>query len=169
MCMYIPWASNLDRVWWEVYTQTYMVIVAINVFFLPWLRSLGWSSCSSDFNIIQFTTWNILASFSLHLPSLILFLFLLFRAHFPWIAPNNPQISTRSPLRCAMPSNLRVKAVACGGEHTLVLTEHGHVFGCGDNSCGQLALGAIGQRGWGHLGGHIQGWVFDAWNMLKVC
>ena len=36
----------------------------------------------------------------------------------------------------------KVKSVACGGDHTLVLLDSGEVWACGDNSSGQLALGA---------------------------
>jgi alpha-tubulin suppressor-like RCC1 family protein len=35
----------------------------------------------------------------------------------------------------------RIKEVACGAAHTLILTTHGVVMACGDNSRGQLGLG----------------------------
>ncbi|CAK9118752.1 unnamed protein product [Durusdinium trenchii] len=35
----------------------------------------------------------------------------------------------------------KVKSVACGGDHTLVLMDNREVWACGDNSAGQLALG----------------------------
>ena len=41
-----------------------------------------------------------------------------------------------------MPENRAVRAVSCGGDHTLVLFESGDVWACGDNSSGQLGLGA---------------------------
>ena len=37
--------------------------------------------------------------------------------------------------------NKKVTQVACGYVHTLALTEEGHVYGCGNNSRGQLGTG----------------------------
>ena len=34
-----------------------------------------------------------------------------------------------------------IKSVYCGGYHTLILKNDGTLWGCGDNSCGQLGLG----------------------------
>ena len=39
------------------------------------------------------------------------------------------------------PGQARVKQVACGGEHTLVLMDTGEVLSCGSNTAGQLGLG----------------------------
>jgi len=43
--------------------------------------------------------------------------------------------------KVAVPSGARIMQAACGGRHTIVLTANGELLACGDNSCGQLALG----------------------------
>jgi alpha-tubulin suppressor-like RCC1 family protein len=40
----------------------------------------------------------------------------------------------------------KIRLVVAGRHHSLLLTETGELFGCGDNSCGQLGLGDLGSR-----------------------
>ena len=42
--------------------------------------------------------------------------------------------------------NITTKQVVCGDSHTLIITEVGKVFACGNNSNGQLGLGDINNR-----------------------
>ncbi|PRP85799.1 putative E3 ubiquitin-protein ligase HERC2-like [Planoprotostelium fungivorum] len=49
----------------------------------------------------------------------------------------------RSTVLCLVPMDKKIKRVACGLRHTLVITEEGRVFGTGDNKCGQLGLSNI--------------------------
>ena len=42
---------------------------------------------------------------------------------------------------------IRICGVACGDQHTLMLTQDGHVYGCGSNGFGQLGIGARRRNG----------------------
>ncbi len=38
---------------------------------------------------------------------------------------------------------VRIVSVACGGNHTLAITEHGALWSCGRNRRGQLGIGTV--------------------------
>ncbi|KAA0167327.1 hypothetical protein FNF28_02859 [Cafeteria roenbergensis] len=48
----------------------------------------------------------------------------------------------------AVPASLRCVAVACGGHHTLLLTDDGAVLAFGANDAGQLGVGDTDDRSW---------------------
>ncbi len=45
-----------------------------------------------------------------------------------------------TPILVTIPNGLKVKAVSCGGSHTVIITEDGNLYSFGDNSYGQLGL-----------------------------
>ena len=52
------------------------------------------------------------------------------------------------PIAIRLPNSIKkIKSVACGGSHTLILSQNGFVFAMGDNSFGQLGLSPI-QKGY---------------------
>jgi alpha-tubulin suppressor-like RCC1 family protein len=51
-----------------------------------------------------------------------------------------------TPQRIPFPAGTRIKQVACGSNHSLVLTEAGRLFSMGHNGYGELGLGDNGQR-----------------------
>eukprot|EP00873_Tetraselmis_striata_P010062 jgi/Tetstr1/430326/TSEL_020151.t1 len=50
------------------------------------------------------------------------------------------QQHSREPQAVSIEGSPRIRSVACGDSHTLFLAEDGAVYGCGDNSHGQLGL-----------------------------
>ena len=48
------------------------------------------------------------------------------------------------PVAIRLPTSIKkIKSVACGGSHTLILSQSGSVFAMGDNSFGQLGLSTM--------------------------
>ena len=51
-----------------------------------------------------------------------------------------------TPTLVSVPGSLKVKAVSCGGQHTVIITEDGNLYSFGKNDTGQLGLGDRNNR-----------------------
>lgn len=66
--------------------------------------------------------------------------------HYVWGSSNRGQLGSQEqliiePRQTTIPNIKRISMVACGGSHTLIVSETGSLFAMGDNLSGQLGVG----------------------------
>lgn len=60
---------------------------------------------------------------------------------------NDSSDMTATPRKVVFVGGENIKAVFCGGEHTMMINDRGELFACGNNSSGQLGIGTTENTG----------------------